>query len=76
MLPAMHCCAQALAQRLVELKAIFPGADAGQVLLQQPGYMLSQDLAAIKQSAERLHELIPGVDIDRYCMGRDWVMIM
>lgn len=62
--------AQALAQRLVELKAIFPGADAGQVLLQQPGYMLSQDLGVIRQSAERLHELIPGVDIDRYNAAR------
>ena len=58
---------QALADRLIHLKAIFPGADAGQILLQQPAYMLTQDLGAIQQSAERLHQLIPGVNIDRYC---------
>ena len=38
--------------------------------------MLSQDLGAIRQSAERLHELIPGVDIDRYCVGRHWLMML
>ena len=60
-----HACMQALATRLIQLKGIFPGGDAGRILLQDPASMMTQDARMLEQSAERLRQLLPDVDIDR-----------
>jgi hypothetical protein len=57
---------QALATRLIQLKGIFPGGDAGRILLQDPVFMVTRDASMLQQSAERLRQLLPDVDIDRY----------
>ena len=56
---------QALAQRLLQVKSIFPGADAAQIFLQHPLYMLKQDTGVIRAAADRLRDLIPDVDVDK-----------
>lgn len=56
---------QALATRLIQLKSIFPGGDAARILLQSPVFVMTQDAAAIQGSADRLRQLLPGVDVDR-----------
>lgn len=56
---------QALAERLIIIKQIFPRADAAQLLLQNPSYMLKQDVSIISEACARLRQLIPNVDVDR-----------
>ncbi len=56
---------QALAERLLQVKSIFPGADAAQIFLEHPMYMLRQDISIIKAAADRLRDLIPDVDVDK-----------
>lgn len=55
-----------IAQRLVELKTIFPGANVEQMAVKQPELLLSADLTSISAAVEQLHCYLPqGVDIDR-----------
>jgi hypothetical protein len=56
---------QALAERLIMIKNIFPKADAAQILLRNPTYMLREDPTAISEASDRLRELIPDINVDR-----------
>ncbi|BDA40891.1 hypothetical protein COCOBI_01-5450 [Coccomyxa sp. Obi] len=56
---------RALARRLLQVKSIFPGADAAQIFLQHPVYMLRQDISLIQAAADRLRQLIPDVNVDK-----------
>lgn len=56
---------QALAQRLLQVKNIFPGADAVQIFLQHPLYILKTDITVIASAADRLRAIIPDVNVDR-----------
>ena len=57
---------QALAQKVIQIKAVFPEADAAKIFLEQPYYFLATSMHAMEGSIARLQSILPGVQIDRY----------
>ena len=56
---------QRLANALVHLKRVFPGANAALLVARQPALALHADLARLEAAGQELRELLPGVDVDR-----------
>ena len=56
---------QRLANVLVHLKRVFPGANAALLVARQPALALHADLASLDAAGQELRELLPGVDVDR-----------
>lgn len=55
-----------IAERLLQLKSIFPAANVQQMALRDFGLILTKSVAEIAQAAKELKEVLPsGVDIDR-----------
>ena len=57
---------QKVAQKLMEIKAVFPEADAANVFLQWPIYFLATDAHAMEANVDRLQSILPDVNIHRY----------
>ena len=56
-----------VAERLMHLKNIFPGADVQQMALRDFGLLLHRSVENITQAAQDLKDLLPAeVEIDRY----------
>ena len=50
----------------MQIKAVFPEADAAKVFLEQPYYFLATNLHTMEGSVARLQSILPEVHIDRY----------
>lgn len=57
--------AEHLAQRLLDLKSIFPSANVSMMVSKAPGLALMEDLDPIRQGAAAFRELLPNADLDR-----------
>eukprot|EP00892_Ulva_mutabilis_P006787 jgi/Ulvmu1/4480/UM002_0205.1 len=55
---------QAVAERLLALKQIFPGADCSKMLAKELG-LLSETIDSLEQRAADLREFLPAADIDK-----------
>lgn len=56
---------QRLANALVHMKRVFPGANAALLVARQPALALRADLAGLDAAGQELREMLPGVDVDR-----------
>ena len=56
---------QRLANALVHLKRVFPGANAALLVARQPALACHTDLASLDAAGQELREMLPGVDVDR-----------
>lgn len=57
---------QRVAQKLMEIKAVFPEADAASVFLQWPLDFLATDAHAMEKNVAKLQGILPDVNIHRY----------
>ncbi|KAK9851889.1 hypothetical protein WJX84_011756 [Apatococcus fuscideae] len=53
-----------LAQRLLDLKSIFPSTNVSLMVSRAPGLALMEDLDPIRQGAAAFRELLPNADLD------------
>ena len=60
---------QRVAQKLMEIKAVFPEADAANVFLQWPVYFLATDAHAMEANVARLQSILPDVNIQRWYLS-------
>ncbi|KAK9831855.1 hypothetical protein WJX81_002077 [Elliptochloris bilobata] len=56
---------QRLANALVQLKRMFPGANPALLVARRPALALQGDLADVDAAGQQLRDLLPGVDVDR-----------
>ena len=57
---------QQLAEKLLQLKALLPEANAGQMIARRPSLALSEDLEGdVAERVAQLRELLPGAAVDR-----------
>ncbi len=57
---------QQLAEKLLQLKALLPEANAGQMIARRPSLALSEDLQGdVAERVAQLRELLPGAAVDR-----------
>ncbi len=54
-----------LAQKLVQLKQIFPQADAARMVANQMSLVLKDDLHMVAAAAEELRSILPDVNVDK-----------
>ena len=54
-----------LAERLVQVKLAFPTCAASKLFASQPALALSERSLPFQQAADRLHELLPKLNVDR-----------
>ena len=57
---------QKVAEKLMEIKVVFPEADAASVFLQWPIDFLATDAHAMEANVARLQSILPDVNIHRY----------
>lgn len=55
----------AVAARLLQLRAIFPGADAFKLALREPFLVYGSTIFRLQRAAAELRRMLPGMDIDR-----------
>lgn len=55
----------AVAARLLQLRALFPGADAFKMALREPFLVYGSTIFRLQRAAAELRKLLPGMDIDR-----------
>ena len=67
MAPRLH--PQKVAQQLMEIKAIFPEANAASMFLQWPLHFLATNAHAMEATVARLQSILPDVNIQRYRIG-------
>eukprot|EP00887_Chlorella_sp_A99_P001437 scaffold8.g1437.t1 len=53
-----------VAGRLVELKAVFPGADAAALAVREPGLVLGFEMRRLRDIAAALRALLPALNVD------------
>jgi hypothetical protein len=54
-----------LAVALITLKGYFPEGNPAQMVVRRPSLALGEDLVSVGESARRLRDLLPDVDVDR-----------
>ncbi|KAI3435874.1 hypothetical protein D9Q98_001932 [Chlorella vulgaris] len=55
----------AVAARLLQLRTIFPGADAFKLALREPFLVYGSTIFRLQRAATELRGLLPGLDVDR-----------
>ena len=53
-----------LAERLMELKQIFPQANVSLMVSRAPALALMEDLGSVRQGAAAFREMLPNADLD------------
>lgn len=56
---------QRVAQKLMDIKAVFPEADAASVFLQRPNFFLATSSQTLEESVARLQDILPDVNINK-----------
>ena len=60
---------QKVAQKLMDIKAVFPEADAASIFLQWPVDFLAIDVHTMERNVARLQSILPDVNIHRYILS-------
>lgn len=69
------CGSSGAAASTLQLRAIFPNADAFKLALREPFLVYGSTIFRLQRAASELRSLLPGLDIDRWGREATWATV-